>query len=105
MSRKGQKLLAYLSILIVSFFFIFLRQDSVKPVKKIFVEGLSAPIRIVSFPFKELKKILYYHRTFEEFRKLGRQVDTLKARLVGFDERVMENTRLKDLVGLKKKTV
>lgn len=59
----------------------------------------------MSFPLIELKKILYYHRTFEEYKKKKLEVDRLKTRLVGMEEVVRENTRLEKLLDFKRRLV
>jgi len=63
------------------------------------------PISVVSFPLKETKKILYYHRTFEEYKKLKEERDVLKARLVGLEEVVKENARLENLLRYKRQSL
>ncbi len=62
-------------------------------------------MQIVSFPVKELKKILYYHWTFNEYLKFKNEVETLRARLIGIEEVVLENNRLQKLLELKKNIV
>ena len=75
------------------------------PVKYTFINILSGPIRLLSFPIREAKKILYYHRTFDEYRRLKKEVDVLKARFVGFEEVLLENTRLEKLLEFKRKLI
>ena len=62
-------------------------------------------MRVLSFPLLEFKKILYYHRTFDEYRKLSREVESLRARLVGLEEVIRENTRLEKLLQFKRTLV
>ncbi len=57
------------------------------------------------FPIREFKKILYYHRTFEEYKRLKNDVNFLKARMVGLEEVVRENTQLEKLLEFKRKLI
>jgi len=66
---------------------------------------MSVPIRLLSFPIGEMKKILYYHRTFNEYKKLKNEVGVLKARLTGLQEVIRENTRLEDLLEFKRRLI
>ena len=66
---------------------------------------MNVPIEIISFPFYEAKKILFYHRTFDEYQRLREEVSALKARLVGQDELVAENLRLERLLTFKRSLV
>ncbi len=63
------------------------------------------PLHLISLPLKEAKKILFYHRTFKEYFRLKKESDILKARLVGFEEVVRENTRLEKLLQFKRKSI
>ncbi len=60
---------------------------------------------VIRFPLEEMKKILYYHRTYNEYKRLSRDLNSLKARMVGFDEVIKENTRLEGLLEFKRKLV
>ncbi|MBF0521457.1 MAG: rod shape-determining protein MreC [Candidatus Omnitrophica bacterium] len=104
-SRRIIKNIAYVIILLVPFFLFFSRNKVFQDLKLKMV-GLSAgPVRLISVPFKEAKKILYYHRTFEEYKRLNREVNTLKNRLVGLEEALKENTRLERLLKFQRNQV
>lgn len=105
MLRRNQKNLVYLFILFIPFFLFFTPAESWTSLKFGFIRGLSVPIRLVSVPIREIKKILFYHRTFEEYKRLREEVDSLKARLVGFDEVMRENARLERLLEFKRKLI
>ncbi len=74
-----------------------------RPLQFKVIELASVPLRVLAFPLKETKKILYYHRTFDEYRRLANEVNVLKARLVGMDEILRENSRLEALLKFKRK--
>ncbi len=105
MFRANRKNLIYLCILLVAFFLLFSGVKSFTPFKLGVVKITSIPIRILSFPIREIKKILYYHRTFNEYKRLKEETDVLRARLVGLEEVIRENTRLEDLLKFKRNLV
>lgn len=63
------------------------------------------PYKIISVPFKELKKILFYHRIYNEYVRMRREVDTLRSRLIGTEEVLRENTRFEKLLDFKRKLI
>ena len=95
----------YLFVFLIPFYFFFIRAQSFNPLKAQFVQILKGPIRIISVPLKEIKKILYYHYIFDEYKKIKAERDILKSRLIGMDELLLENNRLRDLLHLKKSLV
>lgn len=105
MFRRTPKNLIYISVLVVPFLVFFLRFDVLTPLKFTLVRALNVPIEIISFPFYEAKKILFYHRTFNEYQRLRGEVSVLKARLVGLDELAAENIRLERLLTFKRSLV
>lgn len=105
MIRATRKNLTYLCILLAAFFLLFLGAKLFQPFKFVVLKIAAVPIRIVSYPVAEFKKILFYHRTFDEYRRLKEESDVLKARLVGLEEVVQENTRLEKLLQFKRQVV
>jgi len=70
-----------------------------------FIDTTSPFIGFFSGIFWEAKKVLYYHRTFEEYTNLKQEVSILKSRFMDQEEVFLENSRLKRLLGLKRKLV
>ena len=105
MSRKKTKIIVYALLLIGAFLLLFLRPTFFNSLKFTIVKVTAGPTRIISFPFRELKKILFYHRTFDEYLRLKEKVMTLKGRLVGLDELLRENSRLARLLRFKRKVI
>lgn len=103
--RKHRKNLLYLIILFVPFLIFFSRSTFFVNARSGMVQLAAGPIRLLSFPLFELKKILYYHRTFEEYRRLRDAVGELKARLIGQEELLKENVRLQRLLEIKQRWV
>lgn len=65
------------------------------------VDISSMPIRVILFPFEEIKKIFLYRSTFNKYTKLKREVDLLRIKLIKQEEMAKENNRLKELLDLK----
>lgn len=105
MLRANRKNLIYLSILLVAFILFFAGAKSFHIFKFGTIKAVSLPIRILSIPINEVKKLLFYHRTFDEYKRLNEETDVLKARLVGLEEVIRENTRLEDLLEFKRKLI
>ena len=105
MHKNSHKNLIYFCILLVSFYLFFVRSNSFSSLKFSIVKIVSYPIRFLSFPLKEVKKILYYHRTHEEYMRLRKETDVLKARMIGLEEVIRENSRLEKLLDFKRKVI
>ncbi len=104
MSRKNSKLLTYLGLAALAFLFLFARLPFVVHMKFAVVDAASLPIKIITFPFLEFKKIIYYHASFEQNRQLVKEVGMLRARLTAMNEVVRENERLGKLLNFKEKS-
>lgn len=105
MLQKIPKTVIYFCIVVAAFFLLFIPSKVFNPLKFSVVQTTSLPIRVVMFPFKELKKILFYHRTYEAYMVLKKEVNTLKARVVGFHEVLVENNRLERLLEFKRELI
>ena len=105
MFKANRKNLIYLLILLITFFILF-ASIRAYPVFAFGVIKLSSlPIRILSYPVHEINKLLLYHRTFNEYKRLKEETDVLKARLVGLEEVILENARLEKLLKFKRQLV
>lgn len=89
-------------LFLAAFLLLFARPDVFRPFKFLVVNIVEIPIRIISAPLKEIKKILTYHRTYNEYQFLKREYMILKDRLSGFDEVQKENSRLAGLLEFKR---
>ncbi|MCK5214875.1 MAG: rod shape-determining protein MreC [Candidatus Omnitrophica bacterium] len=105
MFERKPKTFIYFIILLGAFLLIFVRNSFITSLKFKITGSASLPIRIVSFPFKEMKKILFYHRTYDEYIRLKRDNNELRSRMVGFDELLRENTRLEKLFNFKRQSI
>ena len=101
MFKKNQKLLVYSLFLLIPLLFLWCKPSAVNSFKLNLVELSAGPIQIISFPFQELKKLFFYHYTFNQYQKLKKDYDSLKARLIGFDEVLLENKRYQKLLEFK----
>lgn len=59
------------------------------------------PLQILSVPFKEFKKIFLYHRIFNEYMVMRVENEQLRAQATAFNELLLENTRLEQLLDFK----
>ncbi len=105
MFKKFQKNLIYLLLIFLPFYFFFIRNHSFSRFKFNITQLAKGPIYLVSFPLGEMKKILFYHRTFDEYIRLRKNVELFKARFVGMDEVMRENARLEKLLDFKRKLI
>jgi rod shape-determining protein MreC len=102
--RHKQKYLISLVLICLSILFLS-RTPFFKSLQFGFLDASSQPVQWFSAVFWEAKKILYYHRTFDEYKKLKEEVDILRTRLMGQEEVIRENTRLQRLLDFKRKMV
>jgi rod shape-determining protein MreC len=105
MFRRNPKNILYLIILLVPFLIFFSRSSFFINARSGMVQLVAGPIRLLSLPLFEIKKILYYHRTFAEYRRLRDMVGELRARLVAQEELLKENARLQKLLDARKRWV
>jgi len=58
MSRRKKKFIIYGLVGVFAFLLLLIRPDKPAPFKLTVAKAVSLPMRIISFPFRELKKIL-----------------------------------------------
>lgn len=92
----------YLFILGGALLLLFVYPRFFTPLKFKVIGLASLPIRIVSFPLLEIKKLIFYHRTYNDYLRTRDESNTLKARLAGMEEVIRENTRLEQLLQFKR---
>ena len=63
------------------------------------------PVSLLRFPIQEIKKIIFYHQTYEEYYRLKKEYVGLKSRLLGSNEMAQENNRLVRLLEFKRSLV
>ena len=89
MFRKYTKNIIYISILVVPLLILFLHPKQSRPT---FLLDLTAkPIQWFEAPIFELKKLFFYRETYDEYFRLNKQVQALKARLVYLQETVEQD--------------
>ena len=87
--RKYLKNIIYVSILAFPLLILFLHPKSSRPM---FLLDLAAkPVRWFEGPIFELKKLFFFRETYDEYLKMEKQVEVLKARLVYLQETVEQN--------------
>lgn len=105
MPLRNQKLAIYGFIIFFALVLLFSRAGSFNPLEFRIVETASLPIRIVMFPINEIKKLIFYHRIYNEYLKIQNENNVLKRRLVSLDELAQENNRLTQLLGFKRRAL
>ncbi len=105
MFKIRQRYLLYFLPLLVSIVLFLSHPNYLSSIKFKVVNLVSFPARILSSFLFEIKKIMYYHQTFDEYMRLRREVASLKRRLVGMEEIIRENTRLQKLLDFKRRLV
>lgn len=105
MFQNNRKNLVYLCIFLISFVLFFTRTSVFKSVKYSLVDLTAKPAKLLSLTFLELKKFIFYHRTYDAYMEKRKEVERLKSRLVGLEEVIQENARFQDLLEFKRKLV
>lgn len=104
MSKKKTKLLTYAGLSALAALFLLARIPFITHMKFASTDMMSLPVKIISFPFLELKKMLYYHAAYEQAQWLSKQNGKLKGDLVWMEELKRENARLDKLLKLKERS-
>lgn len=105
MFKRSQKNLVYFLILLVPFLFLFLRPAFFTPAKETIVQWSAFPLKVIGVIGLEIKKLIYYRLAYDEYLKIKRENDTLKAKFIGFDQVIQENARLSQLLEFKRTEV
>ncbi len=105
MFRNTRNNIVYFVIVAAVFVFFFTQPKILTSLKSNLIDITSLPLKILTYPIKEFKKIIFYHRTYEEYRRLSAETAVLKSRLVGMDEIIKENNRLDKLLNFKRKLI
>jgi len=101
----NRKKLVYVIIFLIPFLILFSRTHFLNSFKFFLLKTVEVPSQIVSIPILEAKKMLFYHRTFAEYKKKSNEVGELKARLIGLEDVLRENTRLEQLLNFKRQLI
>lgn len=70
----------------------------------VIMESSGGVVSVATWPVRELKKIVFYHQTYDEYVKLKKEVDGLRAKSVNAQEIILENKRLTSLLDLKQQS-
>ena len=69
------------------------------------MEITALPVSLLRFPIQEIKKIIFYHQTYNEYYRLKKEYAGLKNRMIGVEEIAQENNRLVRLLEFKRNLV
>ncbi len=67
------------------------------------VQAVSLPLKIIAIPFLEIKKILFYHPTYNRYVKLQNDYARLQKSFISQSELSAENARLRELLDFKQR--
>jgi rod shape-determining protein MreC len=100
-AKKIPKNFVYILVLIVPLFLLLAHPPFLNPSKAAILDLSAGPIAIITWPFREIKKLVFYHQTYDDYVKLKREVDGLRAKIVNAQEIIFENKRLEHLLDFK----
>lgn len=101
MLRKLPKQLIYAVVVIVPFWLLFFNSPYFHGVKMGLMSFGSVSVAVARWPVDELGRILSYRKTFNDYQRMKREVNGLKARLVALEENGAANKRYVRLLDLK----
>jgi rod shape-determining protein MreC len=103
--RFNKKNLVYFLVFIIPFTLLLVRSPLSNSFKFFLIQTSQLPIKFLSYPLFEIKKIIFYRRTFNEYTKLKKETETLRSRLAGHEELMQENMRLEKLLSFKRNLI
>lgn len=104
MTNRIKKFSPYIFILLLAFVLFGAKLFPYTGIKSRTLDFLSLPLKIIQFPLKEIKKIIFYRAIYSENFRLKNQIHALKRRLVNQEEIFQENSRLQRLLSFKNKS-
>ena len=91
MWRKYFKKAAYASILIVPFLILFFHPKNYKAAG--LIDAVVRPVGVLQAPAFELKKLFFYRETYDDYVRLKKQNEILKAKLIAIRENTLSQER------------
>lgn len=105
MFRNTRNNIVYCVIFAAVFFIFFIQPKFILSLKNNLIDSTALPLKILNYPIKEIRKIIFYRRTFQEYKRLSSENAVLKSRLIGMEGIIKENNRLEKLLDFKRKLV
>ncbi len=102
MAKKISKNFIYVFVFLIPVFLLVARPPFLNSKKTAVMEMFSGPLSFVMWPVRELKKIVFYHQTYDEYIKFKKETDGLRVKIVNAQEIILENKRLTNLLDLKR---
>ena len=91
MWRKTFKKIAYASIIVVPFLILFFHPKNYRATG--LLDAVVRPVGLLQIPAFELKKLFFYRETYDDYVRLKKQNELLKARLVAIRENAQAQER------------
>lgn len=89
-------------IILAPFLLIVHPFPGIIPLKSQFIDLAVLPLKLISVPLQEIRKIIFYHKIYRENQQLRKEYETLKSRLIGLEEVFRENRRYEKLLEFKR---
>lgn len=99
---RYKKILPYFLVFAIAIIFLLVRIPFISSSQTRTVDSSKLILKILNFPFQEIKKILSYHSTYNRNLILKSENLSLKNKLVELEELRQENDRLKKLLNFKR---
>lgn len=105
MLKFNRKNLVYFFVLVIPLLVLLGRSPFFTSLKFTLIQTVQLPVKLLSYPLNEIKKVIFYHRTFDEYRRYKSEAQMLRSRLEGHEDLVQENLRLKKLLSFRQSLV
>lgn len=103
MFRKTPKKFIYTAIFVVPFLLLFFNSPFGHGLKLGLMGFATSSVALVRWPVQEVQMILSYRKSFHDNQKLRRDSSALKARVIGLEEMVREESRYERLARFREK--
>jgi rod shape-determining protein MreC len=99
--KAKKKVLTFWIILCVLILLPFL---SIPAIRAPFLNTIKQPLNLLTLIRREVGAVIFYHRNFTQNTRLREEIDFLRNKVNACQENYLENTRLKELLSLKKQS-
>jgi len=98
MLPKFPKRFVYVAILLVPFALLFFNSPLCHSIKMALMGVATSSVAVARWPVQELEKIISYRKSWDENRKLKREMGDLKSRAIQLEEMARQNVRYEKLI-------
>ncbi|MFZ5800684.1 MAG: rod shape-determining protein MreC [Candidatus Omnitrophota bacterium] len=98
---RYKKFLPYVLSLLIVCVIVLAKIPPLSDLNSRVVDSSALVLRIITFPLREIKKLLTYHSTYNRYLILAKETAALKAKLIKMEELEVQNARLNRLLAFK----